>query len=92
MSATMTGKVDKMLNMVIVTDRAREVFGERLKKWREAKGKTQQDLAYELGCSMAAISKWERADKFPRALNIKRALKEQTGLDVDAIARKHAEK
>ncbi len=69
-----------------VTDDARRVFGEKLKAWREANGMTQQALAEQLGCAMSAISKWERGDKFPRALNIKRAIIEITGLNVDAIA------
>jgi transcriptional regulator with XRE-family HTH domain len=74
---------------ITVTDDARREFGERLKSWREERGITQQELSFQLGCAISAISKWERGIKYPRMLYVRRTIKELTGLDVDEIALKY---
>lgn len=40
-------------------------FGENLKRLRKSKDLTQEELAYFLGMSFQAISKWERSETYP---------------------------
>ena len=40
-------------------------FGQRLQELRKAKGLTQEDLAYKVGVSGQAVSKWENNQSYP---------------------------
>ncbi len=42
--------------------------GEELKKWRRAKEWTQESLAQALGCSSAAVNRWEKGQEIPEPL------------------------
>lgn len=50
-----------------------------LKKWREAKGWTQQELADHLGITREAVSKWELGLAIPKAQALL-AIAELTGI------------
>lgn len=42
-----------------------ETIGSRISKYRKAKGMTQEELAYQLGVSSQAVSKWENDASCP---------------------------
>ena len=46
-------------------------FGEQLRKAREEKGLTQQDLAEQLFVTRQSISRWERGDRYPDLITTK---------------------
>lgn len=54
-------------------------IGQNIRKLREAKGMTQEDLAQVLGVTHGAISLWE-SDK--RSMNVKQAVKIAAALGV----------
>ena len=45
------------------------VFGEQLRRAREAKGMTQQSLAEQLIVTRQAVTRWECGDRFPDFLS-----------------------
>ncbi len=45
--------------------------GERLKKARERLGKTQAEVAAELGCTQPTIHAWESDDNLPRTKEVR---------------------
>jgi transcriptional regulator with XRE-family HTH domain len=45
---------------------------ELMKAARKKAGKTQSDIATELGFTQAQISKWEAGDGFPATLDVRR--------------------
>ncbi|WP_315128052.1 helix-turn-helix transcriptional regulator [Comamonas antarctica] len=49
---------------------AKQLFGARLKKARVTAGLSQEDMAEALLVSRQAISKWERGDSSPTALQL----------------------
>ncbi len=46
-------------------------FRKLLKRWREAKGFTQQDAAKHLGVSLRTLQNWEIARNMPRGFGLK---------------------
>jgi transcriptional regulator with XRE-family HTH domain len=67
-----------------------EHFGTRLKRFREARGWTQEQLALELDVSKATISKWESGHTEPRLSNLLQlhALCVRMGLDINDLTQK----
>lgn len=49
---------------------AKKLFGARLKSARAAAGLSQEDMAEALKVSRQAVSKWERGDSSPTALQL----------------------
>lgn len=47
-------------------EQERKIVGENLSKLLEAKGKTQADLARELGIAETTVSSWVKGKKYPR--------------------------
>ena len=45
-------------------------YGERIRRGREAKALTQEELAEALGVSRQAVSKWERGEADPSTANL----------------------
>lgn len=58
--------------------------GDRLKRAREKLGKTQTDIANELGRTQPTVHAWESGDASPRAKDI-RAVAKAYGLRPDQI-------
>ena len=50
-------------------------FGEKIQKLRKEAGMSQEELAYQLGVSRQAISKWERGNGYPETEKIVRMSK-----------------
>lgn len=50
-------------------------FGEKIQKLRKEAGLSQEELAYQLGVSRQAISKWERDSGYPETEKIVRMSK-----------------
>ncbi len=53
---------------------------QKLKKWLDARGMSQQDLANRLGCAQQAVSFWINGDRLPglsMALALQRVTKIQ---------------
>lgn len=50
-------------------------FGEKIQKLRKEAGLSQEELAYQLGVSRQAISKWERDNGYPETEKIVRMSK-----------------
>lgn len=48
-----------------------EDFGKRLKLFRRAKGFTQKEVAFRIGVSEQAVSKWENGECLPDVYNLK---------------------
>ena len=46
-------------------------FGKRLKTFRKAKNLTQKDIAFRIGVSEQAVSKWENGECLPDVYNLK---------------------
>jgi transcriptional regulator with XRE-family HTH domain len=59
-------------------------FGSRLKAARLAQGLTQEQLAFQLGVSSAAISQWERDGTEPDFASLG-AIRETLGTTLDAL-------
>lgn len=53
------------MKMDTVNQARNEVFSDRLKDLREKSGKSQKELAHDLGITSAAISSWEYGKTFP---------------------------
>lgn len=51
-------------------DRTRDIVGENIKKYRDAKNMTQQQLADIIGVSNRAVSRWENKSTLPELENI----------------------
>lgn len=55
---------------ILMNTNAKKLFGARLKEARVAAGLHQEDMAEALMVSRQAISKWERGDSAPTALQL----------------------
>lgn len=64
-----------------------EHFGTRLKRFRDARGWSQEQVGFELDVSKATISKWESGRAQPRLENLAeiRRLVAQDGLTLDYL-------
>ncbi len=59
-------------------------FGEKLKRLREDRGMTQEDLAAKLYVSRTAVSKWETNRSYPSIDSLK-AIQQLFGISIDGL-------
>ncbi len=52
-----------------------EIFAINLKRFRESRGFTQEELAHRVGVTMPALQNWEYEKKWPKAESIDRLAK-----------------
>lgn len=55
--------------------RIAEIFAINLKRFRETRGYTQEELAHRVGVTMPALQNWEYQKKWPKAESIDRLAK-----------------
>lgn len=61
-------------------------FGEQLRKAREDKGMTQQNLADKIFVTRQSVSRWERGERYPDLLMIKK-ISGILGISIDELLR-----
>lgn len=65
-----------------MSEDAKQVFAQNLKRYLEMKGLTQLELAEHMGCSSSTVSDWCNGKKYPRVDKMQRIADFLGGSDV----------
>lgn len=55
-----------------MSDNAKQIFAQNLRRYMKERGMTQQDIAEYMGCSGSTVSDWCNGNKYPRVDKMQR--------------------
>ena len=71
-----------------MSDNAKKIFADNLKRYIDSKGLTQLDLAGAMGCSSSTVSDWCNGRKYPRVDKMQR-IADYLGVRMSDLTRAH---